>query len=501
MSCFGKAVASALLAFLVLLAVVPAASAQKAELTLLHLNDVYEISPQRGKGGMAPLMTLLKAERARAANSITTLGGDLISPSLLSGMTQGSQMIELMEAIGLDIAGLGNHEFDFGDDVLAKHMAASKFTWLASNTLVDGKPFGGAKATVIRRVGDMKVGLFALLTPETAHLSSPGKGVSFTPVLAAAETAVKALNEQGAQAIIAITHLDIAQDRGLARAVRGINVILGGHDHDPISFYEGGTLILKAGHDAHFLAVADLKLEMKKGRRGMKLAMAVQWRFLSTSGVAPDPAVAAVVAGYEKQLDEKLNIAVGKTSVELDSRRATLRTGESNWGNLIANALRQAVKADIGLTNGGGIRGDRTYEAGSTLTRRDVLTELPFGNVVVKLELSGADLLAALENGVGRVEDKAGRFPQVAGLRFVYDPAKDKGSRVISVGIGGQALDRAKLYTVATNDYIANGGDGYGALKGAKVVIGAAGGPLMATVVMDYITAKGVIAPKLTGRI
>jgi 2',3'-cyclic-nucleotide 2'-phosphodiesterase (5'-nucleotidase family) len=142
--------------------------AQSAKLTLLHINDVYQISPQRGVGGLAELMTLLKKERARSAKSWTTLGGELLSLSVMSGLTKGAQMIALMNAIGLDFAGLGNHEFDFGNANLKARMAESKFTWLATNTVgPDGAPIGGAKASVMRQVGDFKIGIFSLLTPET----------------------------------------------------------------------------------------------------------------------------------------------------------------------------------------------------------------------------------------------------------------------------------------------------------------------------------------------
>ena len=476
--------------------------AQSLDLTLLHINDVYEISAKRGVGGFPQLMTLLQRERARAKHHLTTFGGDLISPSVMSGLTKGTQMIELMNAIQVDVAGLGNHEFDFGDDVLKQRMMASKFTWLASNTLgADGKQFGGAKALMIRQMGAWKIGLFSLLTPETSHLSIPSQSVSFTPPLEAAARAVKALKDQGADLIIAVTHLDIARDRALARSVKGINVILGGHDHDPILFYEGGTLIMKAGYDAHYLAVADLHLEKKKTKRGVRITMRPEWRFLSTAGVAGDEAVGKIVAAFEKDLDAKLSAAVGKTSVALDSRRITVRTRESNMGNLIADAIRQATGADVAIANGGGIRGNRTYEAGATLTRKDILSELPFGNVTVVMSLSGADLRAALENAVARVEDTAGRFAQVSGLRFVYDRALAKGSRVVAVTIGGKPIDAGKMYTLAANDYIAKGGDGYGVLKRGKLLVDAAGATLMATQVMNYISAKGTISPKVEGRI
>ncbi|MCK5621763.1 MAG: 5'-nucleotidase C-terminal domain-containing protein, partial [Alphaproteobacteria bacterium] len=184
-----------------------------------------------------------------------------------------------------------------------------------------------------------------------------------------------------------------------------------------------------------------------------------------------------------------------------DTQRASVRTAETNFGNLIADAMRAGVGADIAIANGGGIRGDRTYEAGTVLTRKDVLTELPFGNVTVLLELSGADVLAALENGVSQVEEKAGRFPQVSGLSFTYDPSAAAGSRVVEVMIGGKKLDKAKTYKVATNDYMAGGGDGYAALKKGKVLIDASGATYMATMVMNYIAANAPVSPKVEGRI
>ncbi len=478
------------------------AVAQTADLTLLHINDVYEISPKRGQGGFAQLMTLLQQERARTTYHLTTFGGDLLSPSVMSSLKQGAQMIELMNAIGVDVAGLGNHEFDFGDEVLKQRMAESRFTWLATNTLgLDGKPFGGAKPTMIHQVGELTIGFFAILTPETRYLSSPGASTTFTPVLETAKAAVTQLKEQGADFIIAITHLTIAQERQLARQVKGIAVILGGHDHDPILFYEGGTLIVKAGYDAHYLAVVDLRIEKKETRRGIRVSMMPQWRYLSTSGVAPEAEIARLVDKHEKELDRELGVVVGTTTVALDSRRAIVRTQESNFGNLIVDAMRSAVGAEVGLTNGGGIRGNRTYEAGTALTRKDVLTELPFGNVTVVLELSGADLWEALENGVSRIEDQAGRFPQVSGLTFTFDPQRLKGNRIIEVKVGGQPLDKTRVYTVATNDYIARGGDAYTVLKQGKRIIDAAAGTLMTSHVMDYIAKQGTVAPRIEGRI
>ena len=478
------------------------AVAAPTKITFLHTNDIYEISPSGGEGGLAEVMTLIRAERKASPNSITTFGGDLISPSVMSGLTKGAQMIEIMNAIGVDVAVPGNHEFDFGPEVAAQRIGESKFPWLGTNVLdADGKPALGMKDVLIVEKGGFKIGFFGLLAPETDVLSSPGEGIEFAAIVETAEQAVANLKEAGADLIVALTHLEIDVDRELAMSVGGIDLILGGHDHDPITFYEGGVLIHKSGNDAHYLGVIDLSLEWVEKRGKKSLEMRPEWRMISTAGIQADPEIKVIVDKRNAALDAELATVIGKTEVELDSRRSSVRTAETNMGNLIADAIRAAVKADVGLTNGGGIRGDKTYPAGTELTRKDILTELPFGNVTVLMEVSGADILEALETGVSKVEDKAGRFPQISGMSFVYDPKGEPGSRVSEVRVGGKPLDPDASYRLATNDYMANGGDGYEPLKNGVLLIDASAATLMATTVMDYVQAKGTVAPKVEGRI
>jgi 2',3'-cyclic-nucleotide 2'-phosphodiesterase (5'-nucleotidase family) len=479
------------------------AFAQKAKLVFLHVNDVYEISPKQGIGGFAELMTLLKQERTRSPGAITTLGGDLVGSSMMSGITKGTQMIELTNAIGLDVAVVGNHEFDFGPQVFRDRMAESRYPWLATNvTGPDGKLVPGTQASVTRKVGEITIGFFGIITPETTHLASPGPEIKFAPVLASATAAVKQLKEQGADVIVAMTHLTLAEDRELAAKVKGIDIILGGHDHDPMNIYENGVFLFKTGHDAHYLGVAEFDVEKKQTDRGPRVTVRpTTWKFVTTAGVAPDPQIAAIVKKHEDKLDQDLKVPVGKTDVELDSRRATVRQKEAAIGNLFADAIRAVTKADLAITNGGGIRGDRTYDPGTTLTRKDIFTELPFGNIVVLIELGGAEIRQALEEGVSQYEDKAGRFPHVSGITFAFDPKRPKGSRVLEVTVGGKPLDPAAKYRVATNDYMYEGGDGYASLTKGKAIIDKSGGALMASVVMDYVQARGSVAPKVEGRI
>ncbi|HSE79065.1 MAG TPA: bifunctional UDP-sugar hydrolase/5'-nucleotidase [Alphaproteobacteria bacterium] len=499
----GHWVATAFVAALIVVAGVSNAAAQKAKLTFLHLNDVYEISPKQGIGGFAPLMTLLRQERARAPEAITTLGGDLVGSSMMSGITKGAQMIELTNAIGLDVAVVGNHELDFGIEVFKQRMAESRYPWLATNmTAPDGVLFPNTHASHIRKVGEITIGFFGLITPETEHLSNTGATVKYLPVLETARTMVKQLRDQGADVIVALTHVSLADDRALAKQVKGIDIILGGHDHDPMMIYEGGVFIFKAGYDAHYLGVAEFDVDKQKTERGTRVTVRpTTWRYLTTASVAPDPEIAAIVKKHDDKLDADLKVPVGKIAVELDSRRATVRQREAAIGNLIADAIRDFVKADVAITNGGGIRGDRTYEPGTTLTRKDVLTELPFGNITVLIELSGAELRQALEEGVSQVEDRAGRFPHVSGMRFTFDAKRPKGARVLEVAVAGVPLDAGAKYRVATNDYMFEGGDGYATLTKGKAIVDKSAGTLMASVVMDYIAQRGEVAPMVEGRI
>lgn len=498
------------LLFALLALALPASAQETTRITFLHTNDNYELLPQRGWGGFAELMTALRAERSAAPHTITTFGGDLLSPSLMSGFYKGRHMIELMNAVGADIAVPGNHEFDFGPDVLVERIRESKFPWLASNVRRDGQPLKGAPDTVIRTVAGIKIGFFGLVTPDTAKLSSPGPRVTFEAPVAAAEAMVKRLKDEGADIVVALTHLDFADDREVARKVPGIALILGGHDHEPITLLEGSTLILKSGADAHYLGVVSLDVTRRPdganpvGTPGNvasvpALEVVASWRTVPIHNLAPDAQRSADIRLYTDMLAQELKIEIATLAAPLDSRRLVVREEEAAIGDLFAEAIRETVGAEVALLNGGGFRGDRVYPAGTRLTRRDVLGELPFGNTTVVLDIKGADLLEALEHGVSRAGSRDGRFPQVAGLRFAYDPRLPPMKRVSDVTVAGQKLDPARSYRLATIDFLLNGGDGYKVLAKATPLI--VDGQLMALQVMQWIEARKTIDIKPDGRI
>src|SRR3984893_2917502 len=502
-SAIGRRIFRRTAAVLLIVLVLPiAALGQTTRLTFLHTNDTYEIVATRGWGGFTQLMTVLKEQRAASAHSLTTFGGDLLSPSIMSGLHRGAQMIELMNAVGTDIAVLGNHEFDFGPDVLRQRMGESRFPWLATNVTRNGAVLEGATDYVIRELGGVKVGFFGLVTPETTRMSSPGPAIAFGPYREAAAAAVRVLHDFGAEVVVALSHLNFAEDREMARTVPGIALILGAHDHDAMTMLEGSTLILKSGADARYLGVVDLTVARRTPPSGpLTIDVTHAWRMIPVRGIAPDPEIAGLVMRHADRLDGELLVEIGSVTRPLDSRRLVVREGEAAIGNLFADAIRDAVGAEAALLNGGGIRGDRTYEAGPRLTRRDILTELPFGNSTALVELKGSDLLEALETGVSRVEERQGRFPQVSGLRFAYDPARPPMHRIVEASVNSQPLDPTRLYRVATIDFLVGGGDGYTSLARGRNLIDGSGGQLTAAQVIAYVSARKTVDSAIEGRI
>ena len=498
---------AAFAALLVVLAVVqvgcvsrgaPAADGDLVRLTFLQINDAYALGPVDGgrRGGMARLATLVREVKRENPNTIFGMGGDFLSPSVESTFLQGAQMVAALDAVGLDFATFGNHEFDFGPAVLAERMKESKFRWLSANVVdrSSGRPFGGASSDTVLMLGGVRVGVFGLTMADAARTSRPGPDIGFNPPLAAGKDAAARLRAQGAQVVVAVTHQAIVEDKALAGAA-DVDVILGGHEHDPMVAEEGKALITKSGSDARYLVQVDLWLT----REGKLVERS--WRFREVSRrVAPDPAVEELVRSYGARLDRELDVVIGRTDVPLEARGSQLRTQETNVGDFVADRLRERLGADAAFVNGGAIRTNRIVPAGP-LTKRDVHSLLPFTDVVLKLELRGRDLRSALEHGLAQTDREGGGFLQVSGVRVVWDPRRAAGQRLVSITVGGRPLDDETPYSVAVSSYLVRGGDGYTAFARGKVLIDESSGPQVAQIVMDAIVARGTITPVTDGRI
>jgi 5'-nucleotidase len=496
---------AAILLLVLAVGVLPLSAQQKADctvrVTLLQVNDVYQFAPvdQGTRGGLARVLTLKKEIEKQSPHTIFLLSGDTISPSVESITYKGAQMIDAWNAAGLDYSTFGNHEFDFGPDVLLQRMKESQFKWIAANVIdkKTGRPFGDVPAFVIREFDGVKVGIFGLTLEETLTTSRPGPDVEFLNPCETAKKMVSEIHASGAKTVIALTHLSMSEDKEVARCA-DVDVIIGGHEHTLLESASGGAPIFKMSADARELGQIDLNISKDTGA-----VESIDWKVIPvTVQTKEDPQFAAINRKYGALLRE-LSQVVGRTSVELDARSAVGRTQETNIGNFIADSFRLATASDVGLMNGGSIRADELISAGR-LTKRNILSILPFKNKVVKLELTGALLREALEHGVARSAEDAepGRFPQVSGVQFTFDGRRPPGSRIVSLTVKGKPLDENKKYTLATSEYVGiDGGDGYAMLKNARVLIPREQGQFDSEILRAAIAARKIIAPKVDGRI
>ena len=476
------------------------AAAEPVKITLLGVGDVYKFEGGKTRGGMARLNAVARAEKAANPNTLYLFDGDMLSPSLLSGLDKGANMIELTNIVPFDLAVPGNHEYDFGQDVFAEAMKKSKYPWAAINiTQADGTPVPGLGGVMMKEIAGVKLALIPVAQDTSPVVSSTGD-LKFGPTADSAIEAAKQARKDGADIVVGVVQAPRSDDMKMF-ASKAFDVILSGDDHELVVQYNGITAHVDTSTEANMLVPIDLMVDVqeKDGKRTVKWEP--KFRFIDTADVTPDPETQKVVDSYKAELDKELNVVIGKTEGPLDSRRNIVRTQEAAIGNLIADAMIEAVGAEIAIFGGGGIRADKEYPAGGDITRRDILTELPFGNVTVMVEVTGQQVWDALENGFSKIEDGAGRFPQVGGMKVVADKSKPAGSRVVSVEVGGKPLDTKATYKLATNDYMLDGGDGYTMLKGGKVTVDARGGKLIANDVMVMVKKMGTVKAKVEGRI
>jgi 5'-nucleotidase len=287
------------------------------------------------------------------------------------------------------------------------------------------------------------------------------------------------------------------EDKEVARCAN-VNLIIGGHEHTLLESHAGTAPIFKMTADARELGRIDLNISRATGE-----LESIDWKIIPVDATTNEaPEFAAIYRKYAGLLAQ-LAKPIGQTRVALDARSAENRTQETNVGNFITDAFRRATASDIGFMNGGSVRADAIIGPGR-LTVRDLLSILPFKNKLVKIEVTGATLRAALEHGVGRsAEDsEPGRFPQVAGIQFSFDASRRPGDRIVEAKVKGLPLNDEKKYTLTTTTFVAlEGGDGYTMLKGSRVIIPPEQAPIDVDVVRKAITSVRSIAPKVEGRI
>ena len=499
-------------------------------LTVVHLNDFHSRhEPVDARfqtcgagggcyGGSPRLATAIASVRAAAVadgrDPILLDSGDQFQGSLFFTAHHGAAELAVMHQVGTEAMAVGNHEFDKGPATLAAFVKAARFPVLSCNIDAADDPdlHGLLRPWALFDRAGLKIGVVGVTVEETSFLSSPGPHVRFNDAGPAVAAAAAAARAAGAQLVLVLSHLGVERDRELAGVVPGAPVWLGGHSHTLLSNGEAGAvlphptlargpagagLIVQAACFGRYLGRLDLDLAAD----GTVLAWGGDTHHIGLD-TPENPEVARIVATYAAPLDAVRKRQVGALAASVGNEDC--RTGECAIGDMIADVmLAGAPGAQVALMNGGGIR---TGLHAGPVSYGNVLGVLPFGNTLATLELTGADLRAALEHGIARIGQ--GGFAQVAGVREAYDMARPDGDRLVSVSIRNPdgtwaPLDPSRTYRVVTNDYLRRGGDAYDVLRD-KARDAYDTGPILADLFADAIGNTPVLeknGPGIEGRI
>lgn len=514
------------------------AGAASADYTLniLHINDWHSRIESNNKyestcsaeeetkdeciGGAARLITAIAQERKKleGQNVLLLNGGDNFQGSLFYTTYKGKVEAEFLNDMKFDAMTVGNHEFDDGEDALAPFLDVIKFPVLSANVKASAAAKVGdrIKPSIVLEVGGQKIGIIGAVTTETPDIASPGPNITIEDDVKTITAEVEKLKGEGVNKIIALTHVGYPRDKEMIAKIPGIDVVVGGHTHSLLSNTdpkaEGPYPTMIDNPDGYKVPVTQAA-SYSKYLGEFKIVFDDNGVVRQASGdpiyldksIKPDEAALNRIKELGAPIEELKNREVAETTAVVDGSRENCRVRECEMGNLVSDAILDRVKGqgvEIVISNSGGLRA--SIDKG-VVTMGEVLNVLPFQNTLATFQLSGADLTAAIEGGLSQLEDGAGRFPQVAGLKYSFDKsvaANEGRLKTVEVMEGGawKPIDPNKDYLVATNNYVRQGGDGY-KIFDEKAKNAYDYGPGLEQVVADYLAAHRPYTPKLEGRI
>ena len=472
----------ALLAAAFLLAGLPSWAAQAADeggrirLTVFHTNDIHgwilsrpDSKTKKPVGGMATAAQLVKDFRATGQPMLLVDDGDFFQGTPEGSIPRGKSMVELFNAMGYDAVTLGNHEFDYGLDVVKALTAEIRAPVVDSNILnaATGLPVDFVKPYVIKDFGKFKVGIFGILTSRMGALSFEKNiaGLRFVDEIAAARQAVAELRRRGADVVILLSHVGwekptdppFTGDQDIAAAVPGIDLIVGGHSHTPlpVPFREptNGTLIVQNG--GYLTTIGRAVLEIDPARKKVVSAAGELVRLLPET-IGQDEETLKIVRRYEEEVGRQLEVVVSSSSAGLFRSRDS----ESGMGDWLTDCTRKWAKTDIAFQNAGGIRADIVP---GPVSLRNIFEIMPFDNLLATIYMKGGSLRRLLDQAVAKSPGSL----QVSGLSFRYDREASEGSRATDIAVGGLPLADDQVYSVSAPDFVVQGGDEYGAFSEA----------------------------------
>ncbi|KAI5750625.1 hypothetical protein M8J76_017176 [Diaphorina citri] len=457
-------------------------------ITIIHYNDVYNVEERKEEpvAGAPRFVTAVKS--FSHLNPLILFSGDVYSPSMLSTFTKGEHMSKVLNELNTHCAVLGNHEFDFGLEILKQRLSECTFPWLMSNVIDNetGRPLGEGKISHAIQWNGKRIGLMGLVEQEWLETlaSVDPEEITYLDYCEVGRKLGAQLRSEGCDYVIALTHMRTPNDIRLAEEVDEIDLILGGHDHVYEITSINGKYIIKSGTDFRQFSriTVDFSNASKPDVRIEEINV--------TSQYARDQGMIDALRPYDSIMEGKLDEELGHFAVELDARFSVIRTQETNMGNWISDVLLAATGTDCVLLNSGTFRSDKIHPPGP-FTYKDLVLLLPDVTPTIVLELTGEQLWLALENAVCKYPKLEGRFPQVAGLSFAFDPNQPPGSRVDPkfVRIGDEYLDFELKYSMATKQYLQKGCDGYTVFQNAPVLVDDEDSPELGLAIQNHFEA------------
>jgi 2',3'-cyclic-nucleotide 2'-phosphodiesterase (5'-nucleotidase family) len=456
-------------------------TSEEKVINILHTNDSHgRVFPDANNKDMIGIDKIAGINKT-TLNSILVDVGDTIHGLPIANTTQGSNIIELMNLAGYDVMIPGNHDFNYGSAKLKEYAdaATTNFDIISSNVANKEDKTLFLAATSIQMVDGVKIGFFGLTTTETPVVTNPVNvsSLEFKEYLGSARKAIDILKAQKVDVIVGLTHVSRPDVEALAKELKNdVAVIIDGHDHISTSETVEGVLISSAGQYEANLGKITLTLNSDKDIVSKVATLITK---AQTAAIIPNVVVKTRATEMMSAVNNLFNQKVGTSEVLLDSSRGIVKDGivtngvrnsEMPLGNIVTDAMRIILNADIAITNGGGLRANIGI---GDISKGTLNAVLPFGNYGVVKEVTPKQLKAILENGIANAPNPVGQFPHVSGIKFEYSPNAPAASRITKITVGKTVLDlndNTTKYRLATNDFMANGGDGYTAIKELKTI-------------------------------
>lgn len=471
----------------------------KKKITIIHTNDTHaRVVEGRHDGmGFAKIFTIMNKIKTQNENVLTLDAGDTLHGKTFAILEEGESIVQVFNTMSYEAMVLGNHDFNYGQDRLLALIKMADFDVISANTRYsNGKNF--VNPYVIKKINDIRVGIFGITTPETKYMTHPNNtlGLEFDDPTKTAKEIVNQLKSQ-VDFIIALCHLGTNTNNKfnslkVAKEVKGIDLIVDGHSHSvlPSGIKVGETLIASAGEYGKYLGVVQLHKLRDKVIHNARLISKTDACMIPEDETVKDT-INTIISRQETILLE----IIGVTLTDLDGKRENVRTKETNLGNLITDSMVLLTQADAAIINGGGIRD--SIDIGD-ISIGQIYTVLPFGNYVVTKRFKGKVIKKALEHGTSKYPRPYGAFPHVSKMTYSIDLNRPIGNRVVDIKINGKPIEMEREYIIAVNDFIAVGGDHYHMLENTETIHEYTA---LDDGLIEYIQLLQTIAPVIENRI